>query len=255
MKNFLALLSVLLFILLVYLSWNWYKTTVLCCDTATTKMESGVLTFKYQSDIPIVTEGWSLKRDEIIASMSEGKKLLIASPYFDGETKELALARGAKIKELFLDKIPADQIEISTYAAGDCEASRSDMYHKTTFEWIGGTETVTEKKDKTIVYFDYNKTNEIEDANVVTYLTNTAEELKKSGGSIKITGHTDADGDSQYNDKLGLARADHVKAFLVKQGVDENKVEVDSKGELEPIAEGSSEEAKKQNRRAEIFFK
>lgn len=255
MKKFLALLSVLLFILLVYLSWNWYKTTVLCCDATTTKIESGVLTFKCQSDIPIVTEGWSLKRDEIIASKPEGEKLLISAPYFDGESKELALARGTKVKELFLDKLAADQIEISTYAAGDCETSRSDMYHKTSFEWVVRNANVVESKDKTIVYFDYNKTKEIDDANVVKYLTNNAEQLKQSGGSIKIIGHTDSDGDTQYNYKLGLARANHVKAFLVKQGVDENKVEVDSKGELEPIVEGSSEEAKKQNRRAEIFFK
>src|SRR5215831_5493991 len=35
---------------------------------------------------------------------------------------------------------------------------------------------------------------------------------------VKVTGHTDYVGSARYNDKLALARAEAVKAFLVKYG-------------------------------------
>lgn len=33
MKKLIAFLLLLLFIILAYFSWNWYKKTVVCCDT------------------------------------------------------------------------------------------------------------------------------------------------------------------------------------------------------------------------------
>src|SRR6185437_14363090 len=41
---------------------------------------------------------------------------------------------------------------------------------------------------------------------------------------IKVTGHTDYVGSATYNDKLALARANAVKAFLVKYGVNDAQV-------------------------------
>src|SRR5438093_13585753 len=41
---------------------------------------------------------------------------------------------------------------------------------------------------------------------------------------VKVTGHTDYVGSTAYNDKLALARANAVKAFLVKYGVADNQI-------------------------------
>lgn len=252
MKKILALLTVLLFLLLVYLSWNWYKETVLCCETPT--VSRGVLSFDCNTDAPITTEGWTQKKEEILASTAANKKLLIVAPFFDGETKELAFARASKIKDLFVDKLTADQIELGTYAAGNCEASFSDVYHKTLFKWVVRNEHIVEHHDKAVIYFEYDKTKEIDVVHVVEYLTNLVAELKVSGESVNIVGHTDKDGDSAYNYNLGLERAEHIKAFLVQKGLDPAKIITDSKGETQPIADGSTEEGKKKNRRAEIEF-
>ena len=38
------------------------------------------------------------------------------------------------------------------------------------------------------------------------------------GYKVRVEGHTDVIGGSQYNDRLGLARANAVRDFLVKYG-------------------------------------
>lgn len=53
------------------------------------------------------------------------------------------------------------------------------------------------------------------------------------GKKIKLIGHTDPQGTAEYNDKLGLERAERVKAYLVKHGVEAERVEVGSAGETE----------------------
>lgn len=53
------------------------------------------------------------------------------------------------------------------------------------------------------------------------------------GKKIKLVGHTDPRGTAEYNDKLGLERAEKVKAYLVKHGVEEARVQVESAGEKE----------------------
>src|SRR5215472_19050001 len=40
---------------------------------------------------------------------------------------------------------------------------------------------------------------------------------------VKVTGHTDYVGSGAYNDKLAMRRAEAVKAFLVKYGVNDDQ--------------------------------
>ncbi len=51
----------------------------------------------------------------------------------------------------------------------------------------------------------------------------------KSAQSITITGYTDSTGNNAINRKVGLARANAFKKFLVKNGVSAKKIRVDSK--------------------------
>jgi peptidoglycan-associated lipoprotein len=54
-----------------------------------------------------------------------------------------------------------------------------------------------------------------------------------AGKSIRLIGHTDPRGTPNYNEKLGLERAERVKQYLVTHGVDTARVQVESVGEEE----------------------
>ena len=255
MKKLIAFLIFLLFLLLLWCSWNWYKQTVICCDEPIVEVKHGPLYFDCNSDLPITSNAWAKKKSEILSAKAEGKKLLIVGPYFDGENKELGLSRAKKVEELFFDSLSDSDIELGSRLFGNCDDAKKDALHKALFKWVVRNEHVVEHHDKTYIYFKYNTDNSIDTENVVVYLDNLAEEIILSGNSVYLTGHTDVDGDQAYNEELGLKRANRGKAYLMKKGVPEDKIFVDSKGKLEPISDNTTEEGKQKNRRVEIVIK
>jgi hypothetical protein len=61
---------------------------------------------------------------------------------------------------------------------------------------------------------------------------------KHPGLHVRVEGHTDNLGNSGYNDKLGLERANTVRDFLVKYGAKAEQVEVASRGLSTPEVHG-----------------
>ena len=66
---------------------------------------------------------------------------------------------------------------------------------------------------------------------------------------IRIVGHTDNRGTGAYNLALGTRRAEAVRDYLVTRGVASSRIELETRGETQPIASGNSEGAMAQNRR------
>jgi OmpA-OmpF porin, OOP family len=65
-----------------------------------------------------------------------------------------------------------------------------------------------------------------------------------------VEGHTDSDGEEDYNLNLSQRRADAIVKLLTEQyGVKPEMLEPVGKGEMEPIADNSTAEGKQQNRR------
>jgi peptidoglycan-associated lipoprotein len=56
------------------------------------------------------------------------------------------------------------------------------------------------------------------------------------GKTIRLIGHTDPRGSAQYNDKLGMERAERVKRYLVTNGVGGDRIQTSSVGEEEASA-------------------
>jgi hypothetical protein len=75
----------------------------------------------------------------------------------------------------------------------------------------------------------------------------------KSGSFfIIITGHTDNKGDYSTNKKLSEKRADAVKLFLIKRGIDPYDIEVRSFGPDSPLVSNSTAKGRQFNRRVMI---
>ena len=83
-----------------------------------------------------------------------------------------------------------------------------------------------------------------------------ADLLKSSTGDVKIVlqGNTDFIGSEAYNMKLGMDRAEAVKAELVKLGISSSRLSTISFGESKPIDSGKTSEARAANRRVETHI-
>lgn len=69
---------------------------------------------------------------------------------------------------------------------------------------------------------------------------------------IVTVGHTDAVGSDAYNQKLSQRRAEAVKAYLVAQGVETNRVYTEGKGETQPVADNTTAAGRAKNRRVTV---
>jgi outer membrane protein OmpA-like peptidoglycan-associated protein len=70
--------------------------------------------------------------------------------------------------------------------------------------------------------------------------------------TIEIQGYTDDQGDQGMNQALSQRRADAVKAYLVKKGIDAGRLLTRGYGESRPVAPNSTEAGRAANRRIEF---
>ena len=70
---------------------------------------------------------------------------------------------------------------------------------------------------------------------------------------VSVEGHTDSVGSDAYNMKLGQRRADTVKQYMVRQGIEPGRITARSFGESRPVASNKTEDGRAQNRRVEII--
>lgn len=69
---------------------------------------------------------------------------------------------------------------------------------------------------------------------------------------LSIEGHTDNVGNSEYNETLSLARANSVAKYLASSQVASERLRTIGHGESQPVADNSSAESRRLNRRVEL---
>ncbi len=74
----------------------------------------------------------------------------------------------------------------------------------------------------------------------------------KKSMKIEISGHTDNVGDDDANLKLSEARANSVRNYLLKKGIEPGRVVAAGYGETKPIAHNDTVEGRQKNRRTEV---
>ena len=87
-------------------------------------------------------------------------------------------------------------------------------------------------------------------------LTQFAEVLKENKDmDLAIFGHTDYTGTDAVNNPLSKNRAQSVSKFLKSQGVASSQIKtIDGQGSKNPVADNSTAEGRKQNRRVEVYM-
>ncbi len=69
---------------------------------------------------------------------------------------------------------------------------------------------------------------------------------------VEVGGHTDSTGSRELNERLSLARAESVKAFLIENGVAADRMEVQGYASTQPVASNRTVSGRAQNRRVEL---
>lgn len=69
---------------------------------------------------------------------------------------------------------------------------------------------------------------------------------------VDIFGHTDWIGTDAYNQALSERRANSVKGYLIRKGVDAGRIRTYAYGESQPVAPNTTREGRALNRRAEV---
>jgi len=101
------------------------------------------------------------------------------------------------------------------------------------------------------VYFDYDSAVLRDDTRRI--LDKNLEWLKANPAvRVQIEGHCDERGTEEYNLSLGQRRADSVKQYLIKNGIDAGRLFTISYGKQRPVDPGHTEAAWAKNRRAQF---
>ena len=256
------------------LSWYYYTCHIRCsCSssaspptvntTAATVIKEPI-EFNYSKNFPVTSDKWPALHDSLVQLAKAGKIIEVTGYYATGEVnntryENLGLARADTIKDLLMPDIPASQIVLRSSLKNGLVAdsarsfvssmiTASDPVKVPTAE--GG---VVEKDEKTaLIYFPSGSAQKELNKEVDDYLGRLAEKLKINGGTALIAGHTDNKGKFESNMKLSKARAEQIKAILVKKGADAAKLTTEGKADKEPIGDNNTDEGRRVNRRVEI---
>ncbi|MGB3179878.1 MAG: OmpA family protein [Cyclobacteriaceae bacterium] len=103
------------------------------------------------------------------------------------------------------------------------------------------------------VFFAFNSSQIQSDSRIG--LNRLSELLKENDDlSIRIIGHTDNVGSDDYNLRLSRERAAAIRDYLVSNGISDDRLSVEGKGESSPVASNNSDSGRKQNRRVEFVI-
>ncbi|MCX6327289.1 MAG: OmpA family protein [Bacteroidia bacterium] len=107
-----------------------------------------------------------------------------------------------------------------------------------------------------MIYFEFDKLKFKTDPQTDISIAEFKSWLDKYPVSIlTVTGHTDLVGTPDYNQPLGLKRAQIIQKYLEEKGIPSTRVISDSKGEDQPLGDYLTEEGRAKNRRTEISIK
>jgi outer membrane protein OmpA-like peptidoglycan-associated protein len=178
------------------------------------------------------------------------------------ETQERTRQNEGRITEVDQKAQAADQKAQGAQSSADRAGQAAQQAQSTAQDAVARTEAL-DKASKRLVYevvlsedqgnFKFGKKDLPDEAKAK--LDEMMQQIKADpkGAYFEIAGYTDSIGDKNYNEKLGLERAEAVKRYLYESHqIPLHKMNVISYGEENPVAENKTKTGRAQNRRVVI---
>lgn len=144
------------------------------------------------------------------------------------------------VKERVVERIVHDTVYIDKNAKVDT-VTYVDETTNTTVKMVSLPNVQFEKNKSILLRSSIPQLNEL-----AAYL-NENEKIE-----AEIFGHTDSDGDAKSNRILSQNRAEAVRQYLIKNGVNGNRIKATGMGESQPVTENLTAEGRAMNRRVEV---
>jgi len=178
------------------------------------------------------------------------------------ETQERTRQNEGKIAEVDQKAAAADQKAVAAQGSADRANTAAQQAANTANTAVQHADAI-EKASKRLVYevvlsedqggFKFGKKDLPDEAKAK--IDEMIQKIKADpkGAYFEIAGYTDSIGSKEFNEKLGLERAEAVKKYLYEQHqIPLFKMNVISYGEANPVAENNTKAGREQNRRVVI---
>jgi len=178
------------------------------------------------------------------------------------ETQERTRQNEGKIAEVDQKAAAADQKAVAAQGSADRANTAAQQAANTANTAVQHADAI-EKASKRLVYevvlsedqggFKFGKKDLPDEAKAK--IDEMIQKIKADpkGAYFEIAGYTDSIGSKEYNEKLGLERAESVMRYLYEQHqIPLFKMNVISYGEANPVAENNTKAGREQNRRVVI---
>ncbi len=230
-------------------------------------------TFGRNGFVPNITDPTKASFDKVAEYLksNSGRQLQLTG-WYTGEEQasylndaakthaNLGIARAASIKDYLVGQgAPSDNITLNGFEQYSLSYNSNDRLPEGVKFRFGGSEDIaalaTSLKAKPLnVRFESGSDNITMNDELVQYFADLKFYTdRQSGAQVTVTGHTDSDGRRSSNVRLGKRRANLIKDYMVRQGINEAVISsVTSLGPDQPIADNNTPEGKAQNRRVEI---
>jgi len=220
-----------------------YKTNPLKADTDNDGLNDGDEVMKYKTD--------PLKADTDSDGLTDGDEVMkYKTDPLKADTDGDGLTDGEEVMKYKTDPLKADTDGGTVNDGVEVKRGTNPLDPKDDIPV-----TVVEKEmtfDN--VHFGFDKHNLTKSEKKI--LDNTYDVISKLiDAKVILGGHADAIGSVKYNQKLSEKRANTVKEYLVKKGVNEAQITAEGFGKLKPVAPNKTAKDRTKNRRVEITAK
>jgi outer membrane protein OmpA-like peptidoglycan-associated protein len=182
----------------------------------------------------------------VIVGVSQPEKVdVVLLPEEDGKVGKIEIEKDGKTT--IVDK-PYQKVNI---IQGSSEILTKESVTK---KYKTQLEALPSQPESFLLYFEWDSTNIVESSK--NQFENILEKIEENKPTyIDVIGHTDTAGDSVYNKKLSLQRAQSIVDTLIQNGVSKEIISINYYGEAIPIVKTKDGVANSKNRRVEVILK